>query len=109
MASYTLKRLVDPTQLGTAAATLFTASGKTLVRQIVLSNPTGADVAASISIVPSGGTAGVANRILGGVAVKANDSQVLDLWQVLEAGDRLSGSAGTGSAVVVTASGVGIS
>jgi hypothetical protein len=108
VASLTPVRMAGPTALTTSSAVLFTATKKTLLRQLVLANTSASAVTATVSLVPSGGTAGTSNRLLGGASVAANDDQVLDLWQVLEVGDKLAALAGTGAVLVLTASGVEI-
>jgi hypothetical protein len=101
-------RMAGPTALTTSSATVFTATKKTLLRQIVVANTSASAATATVSLVPSGGSAGTSNRLLGGVSVAANDDQIVDFWQVLEAGDKLAALAGTGAVLVLTASGVEI-
>lgn len=95
-------------QLTTSAATYYTApvDTKAIVKQIILSNTTGTAATASISLVASGGTASASNRIVEQISVPANGVVMLDLSQVLEAGDFLAALAGTASAINMRVSGM---
>ncbi|MGC4378243.1 hypothetical protein WD019_15145 [Fictibacillus sp. Mic-4] len=95
-------------QPGTAASTLYTvpANTKSIVKNVVLTNTTGADATITLHFVPSGGTAGAANKVISSYTVSANDTVVIDLSAVLEAGDTIQGLQGTASAVTVYLSGV---
>lgn len=103
----TPKRLYQG-QPGTAETTLYTvpASVSTIIKEIILCNTTSTAATISISAVPSGGTAGVANRIIAGFSVAANDTKTVPLSTVLNTGDFLSALQGTASAITVTTSGV---
>lgn len=95
-------------QPATSEATLYTVPAATtvIVKQVVAANTSAAAATISLSLVPSGGAAGAANRLLGAVSIPANSSISLDLSQVMTAGDFLSGSQGTAAAVTLTISGV---
>lgn len=95
-------------QPGTSEATLYTVPAATtvIVKQVVAANVSAAAATISLSLVPSGGTAGATNRLLGAVSIPANSSLSLDLSQVMTAGDFLSASQGTAAAVTLTISGV---
>lgn len=103
-----MKRLAQGSP--TTESTLYTApaSTATIVKQVVAANTTGAPLTFSLSSVASGGTAGAANRIAGQVPVGANNSVVLDLFQVLETGMFLSGLV-SAAGLVLTISGVELS
>lgn len=90
----------------TAETTMYTtpAGGKTKVTQIIVCNTTAGALTASLSMVPSGGGAGAANRILAAKSIPANDTLVFDIDQVLHAGDFLSGL-GSGAGLTWTISG----
>lgn len=96
-------------QPGTTESTLYTvpASTTTVITGIVLANTTATDATVSLSVVPSGGTAGAANRILEGVTVSAKSSFFIDgLSLPMATGDFISGLQGTAGAITVTISGV---
>jgi hypothetical protein len=107
MASYTIKRLTNPTQLGTAASSIYTVSGVGLtvaVRQLMVSNVSGSSVNFSMHVVPSGGIASASNLMSPAVPVAPNSFILIDLNQVLTNGDALSAfaSAATSINVMVT-------
>lgn len=81
------------------------ASTKTLVRQIVVCNTTGSNHTVSIGLVPAGQTADGTHRVLSGKSVPANDTLVLDIFQVLHAADFISGLV-SDAGMTVTISGV---
>jgi hypothetical protein len=107
MATYTPTRLLVPVQLPTSEVTAtpgllaaaVPASTTWIVKQIVLCNTTGSAVTVSLSVVPSGGTGGAANRIVGGLSLAANETRIFDLALVMVTGDFITGVAGTTTAV----------
>jgi|SRR5579875_2449430 len=101
--SSTPKRLVGPSQLGTAASTLYTvpSSTKTVVRYIHVSNPTGGSVSLTMSI----GADAAAVRIFDALAIAANSAQDFFCYHVLEAAEIIQGFASTASALVITIDG----
>jgi hypothetical protein len=105
--AYTPKRLYIG-QPGTAISTLYTvpASTKTIVKNITLTNTTASDATVTVNFVPSGGIAGVANRIISTHTVTANNTTIIDLSAVLETGDTIQALQGTANAVTVYISGV---
>ena len=112
MATYTTVRLVAPQQLTTSAsAALYTvpSSGtQTIVKQILVSNPTGTAATATVYLVPNGSSATTANAILGGITLAANSALTYDLSQVLNASDSIRALASTGTTITIMASGVEI-
>lgn len=92
----------------TSATTIYTTptSRKTALRNLILANTTAAAATISVSVVPSGGTAGDDNRILKNVSIPANSTTFIDLDVTMNAGDFISIQQGTASAIVTTASGV---
>jgi len=106
MATYTPVRLFQSQGTGTGETTVYTASGGVIVKQVVINNTSASPVTFGVSLVPSGGTAGISNRIFGDCSVAAGDVVILDLSQVMAASDFLSIKAGTGSVVTATCSGV---
>jgi hypothetical protein len=108
MASYTIKRLTNPTQLGTAASSIYTVSGVGLtvaVRQIMVSNVSGSSVNFSMHVVPSGGIASASNLMSPAVPVAPNSFILIDLNQVLANGDALSAFASAATSINVMVSG----
>jgi hypothetical protein len=103
--AYTPARLYQG-QAPATETTLYTAGGGTILKEIVAVNTTGGSVALSLSLVPSGGTAGAANRLFYQLALSAGQTSVIDLSQVMATGDFLSALAASASAVTLTISGV---
>lgn len=104
---YTPKRLYVG-QPGTTVGTLYTVpSGyKTIVKNIVLANTTSTDAKITMHFVPSGNSAGNANKVVADYPVSANNTVVIDLSAVLEAGDTIQAVQATAGAVTVYVSGV---
>lgn len=107
MASYSLKRMTNPTQLGTSATLVYTVGASTtaVVKEIVVANVSASASSISIHFVPSGGATSTSNLMFSGVQVSANSTLVFDLNQVLSAGDTIHAFAGNSSAVNVMISG----
>lgn len=94
-------------QPGTAAATVYTvpASTDAKITSIVLANTTGTTATVTLSVVPSGQSAGAANRVLAALAVAPNDTVTVDSPVHMTTGDFLSVLQGTANAVTVTVNG----
>lgn len=94
-------------QPGTSIATVYTVPGATTVKlaSIVLCNTTTSSATVTISVVPLGGTAGVANRIASSLSVGANATTVIETPVYMNAGDFIAALQGTASAITVTVSG----
>lgn len=107
MAVYTGIRLAQVV-LTTADATLYTvpASTSVIVKQIILTNTTATNATVSVSLVPSGGTAGVGNRIVEQITVPAFGVTILDINQIIPTGAFLAAKASAATTVTLTASGV---
>lgn len=71
-----------------------------------LCNTTGAPVTVNLSIVPSGGTAGLANRVISGYLLAAGDTLSLSAYladALMQAGDFISrNDTATGVTLVIT-------
>lgn len=108
MAVYTEKKLAQNAENSTSETTIYTvpASTTTVVKQIIVANTTGSAANYSLSLVPSGGAAGAANRILAVVSHAANSTTIYNLSQVMATGDFISILQGTAAAITVTISGV---
>jgi hypothetical protein len=107
MAVYTPKKLYTG-QPGTTATTLYTApaSTTTIIKNIIICNTTATDATLTLSLVPSGGSAGTTNRIMSALVIKANDTVAMDLSGLLSTGDFISALQGTSAALTVHISGV---
>lgn len=106
--AFTEKRLAGPTAPSATTETSVYASPTattTLVRQIVVCNTNATTITTSLSIVPYGGTAGTTNRIFKDLSVPANETIILNVSQVLEAGDFLSVNSSSAN-VTFTVSGI---
>lgn len=103
------KRLVDGSQLTTAAATYYTTPANTLttIAACSLVNTTAGAVTATLYLVPSGGTAGVANCILSARTIAAGESFNIGsaIGQTLAAGGTLQGLAGAATSITLVSSG----
>jgi hypothetical protein len=94
-------------QPGTSNATLYTVPASTDVKvvSIVISNTTATAATITLSVVPTGGSAGATNRIMTAVSVPASGTTVLDSSIYMNTGDFIAGLQGTASALTVTISG----
>lgn len=94
-------------QPGTSVATVYTVPGATDVKisSIVVTNTTAAPATLTLSVVPSGGSAGVTNRIVAGLSIGGNATTVIDSIIYMTAGDFIAALQGTLSALTVTISG----
>ncbi len=104
----TQTKLHAPSQLGTSAATLYTVPGSTttILKQIALCNTASTARTVSVYLVPSGGTAGVANAILYDVSVDAKSTTFVNLSAVMATSDTLQGSASIASSVTIHSFGI---
>lgn len=80
-------------QVGNVESTLIVGQNLVrLIKQIVVCNVGGTTSSLNLSLVPQGMTAGVANRLISGLAVPGNQTLVFDLNLVLGPNDFVSGS-----------------
>ena len=107
MAVFTPKKLYTG-QPGTTATTLYTAPSSTtsLIKNIIICNTTSAAATVTLSLVPSGGSAAVTNRIMSALNISANDTVAMDLSGVLSTGDFISALQGTSGALTLHITGV---
>lgn len=100
----TLKRIVGPTQPGTAAATLYTvpAATKAILRYIRLCNTSGIDRTITMSV----GLDAAGTRIFSGMTVPALGAIDWSGSIPLEAGEVLQGFASAATAITVIAAAV---
>jgi hypothetical protein len=108
MPTYTPTRLAQSNVASTTETTVYTVPAATsvIIKQVVVANVTATAAVTSLSLVASGGTAGVTNRIYEQVSIPANSTVVFDLAQVLATGGFISVKQGTASAITTTISGV---
>jgi hypothetical protein len=108
MPIYTPTRLAQSNAANTTENTIYTvpASTSCIVKQVVVANVTATAAVTSLSLVASGGTAGVTNRVYEQLSVPGNSVTVIDLAQVLATGGFISIRQGTTSAITTTISGV---
>lgn len=108
MPAYLPKRLAQSSPTTTAETTVYTTAGgaKAIIKQVLVANVLASPTSVSLSLVPSGGTAGDSNRVGKDVPIAANALMVFDLSQVLHAGDFISVKAGAANALTITISGV---
>lgn len=95
-------------QPGTTMASIYTVPANTtgIIKEIILTNTTATPADISLSIVPSGGSAGLNNRIFEQKEIPANGSEIIQLTTVVEAGDTIQMSQITDGAITATMSGV---
>jgi hypothetical protein len=97
-------------QLANSETTQYTTAASTTVKiaSATLANTSGAAVTVSVSVVKSGGTASVSNRVLSAWPLAAGDSVVLKelAEHVLGTGDFISAIATTAAAVSLVLSGI---
>lgn len=89
--------------------TLVPAGQKVIIKQVVVTNTTSSPAKVSLSCVPSGGTAGAANRLFKDLNIEANSFLVVEFAQVMNAGDFLSASQLTSGAITLSISGAVVS
>lgn len=111
----TAERLYEG-QPGTTEATLYTApayasgspyqAGATaLAKRLIVCNTTASAATLTLYLVPSGGTAGVANMLFNALSVAAGTTQILDLEQSMNPGDFIAGLQSVAAALTVSLSG----
>lgn len=107
--AYTESRLVPGSVLTTSAATYYTVVSpvkKTIVKEMLLCNTSASPVTFTIYIVPSGGSAGVANCEFMTVTLQAYETKIFGRTCVMELGGTIQALAGTDSVVSLSVSGV---
>jgi hypothetical protein len=79
-------------QPGTSEGTVYTVAASTnaKISQIVLCNTSNSPASLSLSVVPSGGSAGATNRIISGLSLDANSTTTLDMSVFMDTGDFIS-------------------
>jgi hypothetical protein len=95
-------------QPGTGDTLLFTAERRYTHFTITCTNTTGTDATITLNVAYAGAAAASTNQILSAATVQANKAGLLELGLVLEAGDTMRASQGTGSAITVLIDGLDI-
>lgn len=98
------RRLYGPALLGSSAATLFTATGHTLIRNIYANNPSGSPVDITLSIGADADATHIfdADTIAAGSSISARR----ETNYVLEEGEVMQGFASSAATVVMTINGI---
>jgi hypothetical protein len=104
-------KILASQQVPGSETTVYTvpASSYTRITQGVICNVSGASVNVSLSVVPSGGTAGGTNRVISVYSLTAGNSLSLADYlrgAILGPGDFVSVLASAGSAIDITLTGV---
>jgi hypothetical protein len=79
-------------QITAAAVTIYTtpALSQDVIKNIDITNTSATAVGVTMNLVPTGGTAGVANQFFGSISVPANSTLHWTGTQVMNAGDFIS-------------------
>jgi len=106
----TAKRLVGGSALTGALATYYTvpAATVTIIKEFVLCNTDSAARTIDAHVIPSAGSAVVANQIFQDLTLQAGETKIFSLSQVLPAGSFLQASASVAAVVSMNVSGVEI-
>lgn len=106
----TAKRLVAGSALTAVLATYYTvpAATTTIIKEILFCNTDTAARTVAAHIIPSAGSALVANQIFQDTVLQAGETKIFSLSQVLPAGSFLQALASVAAVVSITASGVEI-
>lgn len=102
------KKLVSTQQLTNANATYYTAENcYTIVDAAYLCNTTALPVTATIDLVDSGGSAGVAKRCISARSIAAGETYTCPelVGEILNPGDTIQGLAGANTSITFRVSG----
>ena len=112
MATYTPKRLVDPFQVTTSSSsavyTVSVSGSTTVIKEVLVTNPTATPATISVFMVPSGGSAGNSTAVIPGITVAGNSILRVPMSAVMNYNDAIRASASAGSTLTLTVSGVEI-
>lgn len=106
----TAKRLIAGSALTGALVTYYTvpAAITTIVKELILCNTDVIVNTVVLHIIPSAGSALVANQIFKNISLQAGETKIFGLSQVLSAGAFVQASASVAAVVSLTISGVEI-
>jgi hypothetical protein len=94
-------RFAGPVKLGTSAATLFTSSGRSLIEEVHVQNPSGSPVDLTVSI----GADAAGTRIFDGLSIAADSEKKFRFVLPLENGEIMQAFAGTNNVLDITVDG----
>lgn len=105
---YTPRRLAQAAPSSTGETSIYTVPGGELaiVKQIMISNTGVGSITVAVSVVPLGGTAGAANRVVPDTTLPGKSVLVFDMSQVMNTGDFISVKTNSADAATFTVSGV---
>jgi|LauGreDrversion4_2_1035121.scaffolds.fasta_scaffold599517_1 hypothetical protein len=109
MSTITQKRLVGPARMSnTANSTIYTtpSSTTTIIKQITICNTHSGTVSVTLSLVPTGATAGDEHKVLSAISLSAGETITLSTSYVLVTGDTIKGSASTDAVVNIMLNGI---
>jgi hypothetical protein len=89
----------------TSSATMYTTTTDTKIASIVMCNTSAATATVTISVVNSGGTAGVTNQVLSGLSIPAYTTVMMDTNIYMTGGDFIAANQSTSGAITVSISG----
>lgn len=95
-------------QPGTSVETVYTATQRVVVTEVLIANTSSAAVTVTVYFVPSGGIAGVTNVVVPEAPVPANTLAILELRTPLAPDDTIQAFQGTADKVTLTISGEGV-
>jgi len=104
--AYIPSRLVGPYNLIDSYQTVYLSSTLTIIKQVILSNVTGADASVRLSLTGFNGVPGSQNAIMQDVQVEANSTLIADIVQVMQPLERLHARCSVSGAINITISGV---
>ena len=99
---FTEKLIGQARPADTSIVTVFTATTKTIIKSIRVANTSSDEESFSIYIVPSGATVGDIHKIYGDVLLHENTTIGDDGYFVLDTGDSIQVSVGTGDKISFT-------
>lgn len=104
----TVKQIIPPKAAEAAQTTQYTATGcKTLIDKFTVTNYAAVNVAFSLNLVPSGGSAGNTNLVIDAKNIVPGETYLCPevIGHVLEPGGFISTLAGAGTSLTIVASG----
>lgn len=104
----TPKVLIPPKQAEDAQTTQYTADAvKAIIDKFTVTNTTAGNVALSVNLVSSGGSAGVSNLLIDARTIAPDETYTCPelVGQILEAGDFISTLASAAASLTIRASG----
>ena len=104
----TPKALIESQQLTNANAIYYTATNvRTIIDKFTLVNTTAGAVTATVDIVASGGTAGVASRLISARSIAAGETYTcLEIvGHIMNSGDTIQALASANTSITIRASG----